>query len=141
MAAAPAISGVVDVIGVIFGLMDIWSFGKENFAEPDKKGSVVRIQLGLNSPEHLQHAGGDLPDVRLWNEVGGFLGISADPGSIQEGTTKDIHIKQSAEQQATYGLITANNDAICIATLSIVWPDEQKFGWTGDWAKWCGLDW
>lgn len=133
--------GVVNVIGVVAGLLNIVSFTKENFAEPSQNGSVVRIQLGLDSPGGLTGSGGDLPDVRLWNEAGSFLGVSADPRSIKDGTFGDIYIKQSAEQQATYGLITATDNAICIATLSIVWPDEQKFGWTGDWARECGLQW
>ena len=132
---------VVNVIGVISGLLGIWSFGQENFAKSDKGGSVVRLQVGLDSPNGLSNAGGDLPDVRLFNEVGEFLGASYDPGSIEDGTTGDIRVQQSAEQQAAYGLFTANDNAICIAVLSITWPDEQKFGWTGDWGEACGLDW
>lgn len=102
---------------------------------------MVRIQVGLNRAGGLSSADGDLPDVRLFNEAGEFLGGKYDPGSIDDGTAKDIKIKQSAEQQAAYGLFTSNDNAICIAILSIVRPDEQRFGWTGDWAKACNGPW
>lgn len=133
---------IVSVIGVISGLLGIYQFGADNFGSSDDGGSVLRFQVGLDSPNGLSNSGGDLPDVRLFNEVGEFLGITADPGTIEDGTTgSDIRVTQSSEQQATYGLITANDNAICIAYLSIVWPDEQKFGWTGDWGKECGAPW
>jgi hypothetical protein len=133
---------VVNVIGVLSGLLSFYQFGAEKFASSDEGGSVVRIQVGLDSPGKLSNAGGDLPDVRLFNEAGEFLGGEYDPGYIEDGTTgKDIRVEQSSEQQATYGLFTANDDAICIALLSIVWPDEQKFGWTGDVGKLCGGSW
>lgn len=135
-------AALLDVIGVVSGLLGIYQFAADNFASSDKGGSVVRVQVGLDNPGGLSNAGGDLPDVRLFNEVGDFLGASYDPGHIDDGTNgKDITVTQTAEQQATYGLFTANDDAICIAYLSIVWPDEQKFGWTGDWAQQCGLSW
>lgn len=136
-------AAVIDIIGVVSGLLGIYQFGADNFASKDSGGSVVRIQVGLDSPGGLSNAGGDLPDIRLFNEVGDFLGIVADPGHIEDGTNgKDITVTQSAEQQATYALFTANNDAICIAYLSIVWPgDDSKFGWTGDWGKMCTNSW
>jgi hypothetical protein len=94
---------------------------------------VVRLQVRLNISNGLSNAGGDLPDIRLFNEVGEFLGASYDPGFIEDGPTgTDIRVQQSAEQQAAYALFTANENAIFIAYLSIVWPGEQKFGWTGD---------
>lgn len=131
----------INVIGVVSGLLGIYQFGADNFGEADEGGSVVRVQVGLDNKDGLSNSGGDLPDIRLFNEVGEFLGASYDPGSIDDGTTKDIRIQQSAEQQAAYGLFTGNDNAICIATLSITWPDEQKFGWTGDWGKECGGPW
>lgn len=134
--------GVLDVIGLVSGLLGIYQFGADNFGSADTGGSVVRIQVGLDSPDGLNNAGGDLPDIRLFNEVGDFLGAEYDPGHIDDGTNgQDIRVTQTSEQQATYGLFTANDDAICIAYLSIVWPDEQKYGWTGDWGRQCSNSW
>ena len=134
-------TAIINVIGVLASVLGIVQFGEDNFGNQDSGGSVVRIQTGLDSAGGLSNSGGDFPDVRLFNEVGEFLGANYDPGHIDDGTTKDVRISQTKEQQATYGLFTANNNAICIAYLSIVWPDEQKFGWTGDWGKECGATW
>lgn len=132
---------VINVIGVLSGIMGIVQFGKDNFGSTDSKGSTVRIQVGLDSDRGLSNSGGDLPDVRLFNEGGEFLGLHVDPGSIEDGTASDIKVEQSAEQQAMYGLFTANNNAICIAYISIVWPDDQKYGWVGDIGKKCDAHW
>lgn len=126
---------VIDIIGVVSGLLGLYQFGVDNFGSGDVGGSVVRIQVGLDVDSGLSNAGGDLPDIRLFNEGGEFLGSLYDPGSITDGTTGDITVTPESEQQATYALLTAKNDAICIVYLSVVWPDEQKFGWTGDWGQ------
>lgn len=136
-------AAIVDVIGVLSGLLGIYQFGADNFGSADAGGSVVRIQVGLDTPGGLNNAGGDLPDIRLFNEAGDFLGGKYDPGHIEDGTNgNDIRVQQSAEQQATYGLFTANDNAICIAYLTIVWPGEEaKYGWTGDWGQKCSNSW
>lgn len=135
-------TAIINVIGVLASVLGIVQFGEDNFGGQDSGGSVVRIQVGLDNGSGLSNSGGDMPDVRLFNEVGEFLGATYDPGHIDDGTTgSDIKISQTSEQQATYGLFTTNDDAICIAYLSIVWPDEQKFGWTGDWGRECGATW
>lgn len=137
-------AAIIDVIGIVSGLLGIYQFEASNFASADAGGSVVRIQVGLDSPGGLSNVGGGLPDIRLFNEVGHFLGGKYDPGHIEDGTNgKDIRVHQSAEQQATYGLFTANDNAICIAYLTIVWPgeDSTKYGWTGDWGQKCSNSW
>lgn len=134
-------AAAINVIGLVSGLLGIYQFGKDNFGSSDSGGSTVRVLLGLDIDGGLNNAGGDLPDVRLFNEGAEFLGMTVDPGSIDDGTASDIKVAQKVEQQATYGLFTANDNAICIAYLSIVWPDEQKFGWLGDIGQICGLQW
>ncbi|KPM38675.1 hypothetical protein AK830_g7877 [Neonectria ditissima] len=97
----------------------------DNFAAPETAKSVIKIGIGLDTKNGLNNAGGDLPDVRLFNEDGDFLGMSADPGDIDDGSTKEISIDHDGDngQQATYALFSANDDAICIAYASITWPD------------------
>lgn len=131
----------MNAIGVISGVLGIFQFGMDNFAGADDKGSVLRIQLGLEVEGGATNMGGDLPDIRLFNEAGEFLGIEVDSGKIGDGIAKDVRVEQKEEQQATYALLTANDNAICIAYISITWPDEQKFGWTADWGKECGAPW
>ncbi|KAH7327218.1 hypothetical protein BKA65DRAFT_566565, partial [Rhexocercosporidium sp. MPI-PUGE-AT-0058] len=136
-------AAVISVIGVVSGILGIVSFAQDNFKAPEAVGSVVNIAVGLDYEGGLQNAGGNLPDVRLFNEAGKFLGISKDSGDIGDGEAKDITIahKSGSGQQATYGLFSANDNAICVAYLTITWPDGNKYGWTGDWGEQCGGDW
>lgn len=132
-----------NIIGVIGTSIGIYRLGEDKFnLWRNNQGSAVRIQVGLDTDNGLSNAGGDLPDIRLFNEGGEFLGGKYDPGRIKDGSKGyDIRVRQKAEQQPTYGLFTANDDAICITYLSIVWPDQQKFAWMGDWGKECGATW
>lgn len=132
--------GFVEVIGLISGGLGIIQFGLDNFAPKEETGSVIRISVGLDG-NGLSEAGGDLPDVRLFNDFGEFLGIAADPGSVGPGSTEEIKVTHSDGQQAAYTLFTANDNAICIATTSITWADGSQYGWLGDWAQECNYDW
>ncbi|KAK4159051.1 hypothetical protein QBC43DRAFT_362692 [Cladorrhinum sp. PSN259] len=136
-------TAALNVLGVISGVLGIIQFGIDNFAPPDAVGSTVKILVGLDVAGGLQNAGGDLPDVRLFNEAGAFLGITADPGDIKDGTTAEIKINHNDDsgQQAAYALFSANNNAICIASASITWPNGDEYGWVGDWGAACGGSW
>lgn len=81
-----AFAAAIQVIGVVSGILGIAQFGIDNFGAPDTGGSVVRFQVGLDSDGGLSNAGGDIPDIRLFNEVGEFLGGRYDPGFIGDGT-------------------------------------------------------
>ncbi|KAK0743548.1 hypothetical protein B0T18DRAFT_439401 [Schizothecium vesticola] len=140
MAAALAF---VEVIGVLSGVLGIVQFGMDNFAgEDDSVNSIIKIAVGLDGGG-LTNAGGDLPDVRLFNEFGEFLGMSADPGTIDDGTTKEIKVRHEDDigQQATYTLFSANDNAICIGMTTITWPDGSNWGWTAQWADPCKASW
>ena len=45
---------IVNVIGVVSGILGIVSFGQDNFKAPDSVGSVVNIQVGLDYEGGLQ---------------------------------------------------------------------------------------
>ncbi|KAL2257699.1 hypothetical protein VTK26DRAFT_9301 [Humicola hyalothermophila] len=110
---------------------------------PPAPFSVLRFTVGLDVEGGLRNAGGDLPDVRLFNEAGEFLGISADPGEIGDGSTAEIRVKHDKNngQQAAYALFSANDNAICITSLSITWPNGDQYGWVGNWGRACGAPW
>lgn len=131
------------VIGIVSGLISIFGFLKENFADDDGSptNSKMRVAVGLDGTEGLSNAGGDYPDVRVFNEVGNYLGGEFDPGYIYDGTVYDLTIRQSVGQQPTYALFTGNTDAVCIAYLSQTWPDGQNYGWVGTWGHFCGAPW
>ena len=136
-------AALIEVIGIVSGALGIVQFGMDNFAAPETAASKIRLGVGLDISGGLSSAGGDLPDVRLWNEGGDFLGMSADPGKIDDGSTKEITVTHNGDngQQATYALFSANTDAICVAYVSITWPDGNEYGWIGDWGRKCGATW
>lgn len=134
---------MANVLGVVGSIFTIFSFLADNFADNDgsPSDSKMRIAVGLDGTKGLSNAGGDYPDVRLFNEVGEKLGARYDPGYIEDGTVYDLTIQQSVGQQPTYALFTGNTDAVCIAWISQTWPDGQKYGWVGTWGHLCGAYW
>ena len=137
-------AGIFEAIGLVSGLLGIVQFGIDNFAEPESTGSTIRVAVGLDYDGGLSNAGGDLPDMRLFNEAGEFIGMVADPGDkLERGGFDDVFVKHKGDstQQATYTLFSANDDAICIAYASITWPDGDQYAWVGDWGRQCGATW
>ncbi|RYP08225.1 hypothetical protein DL764_002040 [Monosporascus ibericus] len=74
----------------------IIQFGIDNFAPPKSVGSTVRVAVGLDYGSSLINAGGDLPDVRVFNEAGNFIGMVADPGTVENGGFADITVPMTA---------------------------------------------
>ncbi|KAI0384063.1 hypothetical protein F5Y04DRAFT_248889 [Hypomontagnella monticulosa] len=136
-------AGVIEAIGVISGVLGILQFGIDNFPKQDTVSSTIRITVGLDTAGGLNNAGGDLPDVRLFNEGGEFLGIETDPGKVHDGGFKDITIKHNDDvnQQPAYALFSANNDAICLAIAVATFPGNERYTWVGDWGHQCGGSW
>jgi hypothetical protein len=56
-------AGVIEVIGVVSGLLGILQFGIDNFVEEPGDGSTFKIAVGLDGTKGLREAGGHLPDV------------------------------------------------------------------------------
>lgn len=134
----------VEVLGIISTAMEIFNFGQDNFGSKDEDfiGSTIKIAVGLDGGG-LSGAAGDLPDVRLFNEFGVFLGIAVDTGVVESGEVGVIKVthNNALKQQAPYTLFSANDNAICIAMASITWPDGGQWGWIGDWGKRCNGAW
>ncbi|KAI1160787.1 hypothetical protein F5B18DRAFT_486877 [Nemania serpens] len=136
-------AAILEAIGLISGVLGIIQFGMDNLPQEESVGSTIRVTVGLDVPGNLNNAGGDLPDIRLFNEAGQFLGIKADPGEVKSGEFGDITIEHNhnSGQQAAYTLFSANNNAICIAYASITWPSGDQYAWVGDWGHQCGGSW
>lgn len=132
-------SALIAAVGFVSGFLGIIQFGLDNFQPSEGEGSVIKVAVALDTAG-LTNAGGDLPDVPLFNQGGEFLGISADPGKVEDGSVGTIKVSTNG-QQATYALFSANDDAICIAYVTITWPDEQKYAWQGDWGFHCQQNW
>jgi hypothetical protein len=135
--------GFVKVIAFIRSVLTVIPCSMDKFALKDPIESIIRIGVGLNDPEPggLGLAGDDLPDVRLFNDFGKFLGMGTDPAFIEDGTFVEIRVLQTdSRRQATYALFSANN-AVCIAMASVAFPGGTSFGWLGDWALKCEASW
>jgi len=153
------------VIGVISSAISIFQFGEDLFKAADQSVSCnLRVYAGFNGNAYVppdqnedgpykyngnngdsnpaMNLDGDAPDVRVWNDAVTFLGINADPGYIGPGNFRDIKVNQGSDNSgAAYVLMTANNNAICIAYTMTTWADNQKYGWTGGWGRQCGINW
>ncbi|KAI9037483.1 uncharacterized protein KD926_000278 [Aspergillus affinis] len=132
----------VDAIGVISGILTIVSFASDNFGSGETSGSTFKVAVALDGPNGPTDAGGDLPDVRVWNDVGSFVGMTADPGTVSNGNLGEIKVDH--ENQGVYSLFSANNDAICVAWVTTTWSDDRggnQYAVSGDYGEACGGTW
>lgn len=83
----------------------------------------------------------NVPDVRLWDKDGHFIGINTDLRRIKEGSYVDVSVRDTSTGKPTYAVLAANNNAICLSYIRMVWPDDQNWGWVGNWARTCGKSW
>ncbi|KAM0330575.1 hypothetical protein ACHAQA_003523 [Verticillium albo-atrum] len=130
-----AAANIISVIGTGITLL---SFLLDNVPSGSEKAKVSYIIANDGGGGDLTDAGGDLPDVRLWDETAEFLGGSSDPGHCGEGVTT-CTTEVNTQEAATYTLFTGNNDAICIAWTGLSWAGGQKkYGFhPGNWAHAC----
>lgn len=66
------------IAATTYGLVNVQ---ESEFQNGGDKRSALKIHLGLDI-NGLSNAGGDLPDTRLFNVGGEFLGMVADPGNV-----------------------------------------------------------
>ncbi|KAM0276580.1 hypothetical protein ACHAQH_006585 [Verticillium albo-atrum] len=130
-----AAANIISVIGTGITLL---SFLLDNVPDGQDQAKVSYIIANDGANGDLVDAGGDLPDVRLWDETAEFLGGSYDPGYCDEGVTT-CATDVNTQEAATYTLFSGNNDAICIAWAGLSWAGGQKkYGFhPGNWAYAC----
>ncbi|KAK4097120.1 hypothetical protein N658DRAFT_510637 [Parathielavia hyrcaniae] len=122
--------------GVFTGILTVIGFIQSNTPDrPNQYETKFRIHVALDNPHNgPSNAGGDAPDIRVWNQAGQFLGGTYDPGRVSSGSFRDVTVRLSQPHQPTYALFTGNDDAICIAYITNSWADGQKYAWVGNWA-------
>ncbi|KAF4840153.1 hypothetical protein CGCSCA4_v010632 [Colletotrichum siamense] len=130
-----AAANIISVIGTGITLL---SFLLDNVPSGDEQTKLSYIIANDGANGDLSSAGGDLPDVRLWDETAEFLGANYDDGYCGEGVTT-CTTDVDTQEAATYTLFSGNNDAICIAWTGLSWAGGQKkYGFhPGNWAHAC----
>lgn len=129
------------VIGVFSGILTILGFLESKFPARNANAATVRIAAGLSGGTGAAQPAGDVVSVRVFNENQGSIGTNNGYQWIPDGGFKDIRVSQPNNQQATYLQVHAGNDGTCIPYITVTWADGSKYGWSGDWGKYCGLPW
>jgi hypothetical protein len=101
-------------------------------------------QASQRNPPNWQHPtqGGSINKIYAFDERNGYAGQS-DGCSIASGGTCEKTVDQSVPgRRGGYISVSANNDATCIAWITVKQDDGTKGGiWTGDIGYGCGQSW
>ena len=86
--------------------------------------------------------GGRLPDIRMWDESGEYLGKNTQGRKCQEGAS-NCHSHFQTKESVAYTLFTANRDPVCIAwtAFGITHPEAVRLAefHPGNWAYLCDI--
>lgn len=134
---------VVQVIGAVSGLLSIFHFFQEQFHNAGDSSIGYSFKVGLDGAGGgLSNAGGNIPDIRAYNEHGELIGKKInDKTYCGPGDDNCLSQINKVHQQPTYTLFSGNNDAICIAWVSVTFPGQDKYAWIGNWGQQCGAAW
>ncbi|KAI9642417.1 hypothetical protein NHQ30_009222 [Ciborinia camelliae] len=136
---------MAQVIGILFGAISLLPMLSTTQPDLTAQTSTIRIAAGtsINSKDSTS---GNTPGIRLFDVVGRAIGEKAgSKKKIADGSFADIQIvapKDVGARQAQYmSVVSGGNDALCIAYISVTWPDGGQQTWTGDIGKQCGGFW
>ncbi|PSN68557.1 hypothetical protein BS50DRAFT_520523 [Corynespora cassiicola Philippines] len=139
MAAALSVIGIVaDVISMVPLFSDI-------MAPKTDRQTTVRIGVGL-SKKIEANTGGNTPGIRIFDVMGRDIGEArGSKDIIADGGFKDIVVESNKDtqgRQAQYISVSKGGDnALCVAYVSMTWPDGQNKAWYGDVGMECGGKW
>ena len=142
MSALAAVNVVAIVSSLAIGSIP---FLEKAFAPPADEITTVRIQLGFSN-NTAASLGGNAPGVALWDDLGEVIVHAfGESTNLPQGTFFDQKIvanKTIGNVDATYMSITnGGDDAVCIQSIAVTFPNNDKAGFTGDPPKLCGADW
>jgi hypothetical protein len=105
--------------------------------------TTIRIYGGTGTD-----TSGNAPGVAAFDIDGNLIGSVKGGDVIAQGAPFDAKIEMKADgsdgsaAQAQYiSLSQAGVDALCVAGISVTWPDGLEFAWYGDVAEFCGAPW
>ncbi|KAL9112237.1 MAG: hypothetical protein Q9227_003355 [Pyrenula ochraceoflavens] len=143
MAAAAGL--VMGVIGLAMGGVGMVPLMK-SFA-PDKTDQTTTVRIGVGtSTDSSATTQGNVPGIALFDVVGRPIGESrGSHDTIGDGSFQDIKVEAPDDiggRQAEYISISkGGNDALCIAYITVTWPDNSKYIFSGDVGYQCGAHW
>ncbi|KAH9885030.1 hypothetical protein F4778DRAFT_519527 [Xylariomycetidae sp. FL2044] len=138
----------VAALGVVRTALSVLSFASNQFDKSEGPKTAFNFYIGSDgakdpddsSSKGLKNAGGNLPDIRIWEENGDFIKIETnDDNKCDDGSVVCKSELDDVEVQPTYTLFSANNDAMCISYATVNFPgDTSKYATTlGGWARAC----
>ncbi|GAB1319680.1 hypothetical protein MFIFM68171_09890 [Madurella fahalii] len=134
-------SGVLGLIVFTLGTaVTIVSYSQDQIPTSDSGTAAVSYVIANDGANgDLTSAGGNKPDIQMWDETGEFIAIETQDDEYSEEGWTTYTTDVSTREAPTYTLFTGNDDAICIAWAGISFPGgDQKFGFhPGQWAYAC----
>jgi hypothetical protein len=132
-----------NVFSIVLGVATMIPFLGSMMPGRDPLVTTVRIYAGSGTDTN-----GHAPHVAGFDINGNLIGSVKGGDDIAQGAPYDAKIEMKADgsdgsgAQAEYiSLSQAGVDAICIAGISVTWPDGLEFAWYGDVAEFCGAPW
>jgi hypothetical protein len=139
-------AAALNVLGVVAGTVSLFPFLSELISPNDSKDdTTVRVVLG-SSVNESDSFSGNTPGASLWDFIGNPIGFTDGTSHIlPQGNFVDISISprtSAGNIQAQYISISNGGiDAVCIAGLSVTFPDGAVAGFSTNVAASCGAFW
>lgn len=120
------------------------------FHHDESKKISTNVRIGIGKTNKEGNTGGSVPHIALWDDDGRRIGqYKGDRnGHLDIGSEINFGIQHSQTQppfsnaQATYLMLSMmENDAICVAYVSLTWPDGVNYMFFGDVGFQCGIPW
>ncbi|KAL9108924.1 MAG: hypothetical protein Q9227_006320 [Pyrenula ochraceoflavens] len=143
--AAAAAGIVMGIIGLAMGGIGMVPLSKSFAPDKSDQTTTVRIAVGT-SLDDSANTHGNTPGIALFDVVGRKIGsVGGSSSVIADGSFSDIKVVAGDDmggRQAEYVSISnGGNDALCIAYISMTWPDGSQYIWSGDVGYSCGGHW
>ncbi|KAF2460329.1 hypothetical protein BDY21DRAFT_162032 [Lineolata rhizophorae] len=140
----------IDVIGLAGTLATLISLLTDNSPASERGNSMFRTTVGLDGTPgsnggELSNAGGDAPAIIAINRNGDEVGRTGPAelilDHIDDADSLNAEIGQGPDHsgdQAVAAYFLAGNDAICVVSIIVTWPNQLRRGWIGDNGVPCG---
>jgi len=138
-------AATLNTIGLLLGVVTMVPFLESLTPKQVDLTTTVRIGAGLSTGSK-DDTKGNIPGIALFDVMGRSVGTHrGSKETIDDGGFKDILVEAAdgaSGRQAEYISISkGGDDALCVAYISMTWPDGGKRAWLGDVGKACGASW